>query len=1114
MAKLTTSDLTSLTNETSAVTTINNNFAAADVVSTAASAAAAAAAADDIIFNDVVYITNAASPYTLLTTQTGVLLAIDTSGGAVTVNLPSIASADDGWRISAKKTTGDANFVTFARNGTDTIDGNTSDTITTVGQSKTYVADTDGTPDDWTSVNFGSTLGRTWTDFTYTASGGETSVTGADDDGVVLAYQAGQVKVYLEGLLLDDSDYTATNGTSITGLAALLVGQTLYIEAWDNVMSLGTMAAQNASAVAITGGTLAGITSINAVTPATAQYTTALDTKLGGIEALADVTDATNVTAAGALMDSELTSIASVKALNQGVATTDTPTFAGIITSGNVDGRDVSVDGTKLDGIEAAADVTDSTNVLASLVGQEVVATGFTGTLDGVLGGGTPAAAAVTTLTASGNAAINTTLPTINTVDGALLVGSQGSIMCFSNEVDVGHNFYYNSGWKYRTTDTASQLTMGNSGVPFLFQYTASGTADTAITWSEAGRIDASGNWNFQAKSLTTTGTLSAGATDVTTGSAGTWSASANYDDLIVESSGAGGVSLAVPDASEGIIAISSPSTTGSLGIGLLWKYDTGVGRLFTGKVGATLALEGDNQVPNLTLSGASGSELATFAKTVNVAGSIDGATTGSAQLICDETATATNPTLIPYKSAVTTGVGGTATTVSLISSGVEGLTVSGGATPLATFAGDVNVGDHTQILVDDDLKFIAPSSATGTQDQRIAWWNETEAGIMAMIAVDRTAGTLAPADMVFYTSANVDTAANGGEGDRAEVLRLVSDGAATFAGNVDVTGGLTVTNNTSIQKASTATYSGTAVLEGLELKNTNPTVNAGIAIEFDLGTDAQAAISAVRPSNNNSILYFQTEQGGTLGTVLTLDNAGAATFAGDVNIFGAGNGFSTSSSGLYIDSANQGEIVVDNAGSANAYSRINFAEAGTKKWRIEYDGVSNHLELTENGVAAHLTIADTTGNATFAGTADIANGVYIGGSVAANLLDDYEEGTWTPVLSSATTTTYTTQIGYYTKIGNVVTVNCAFQINSLGDGSTTQLTGLPFTFFGSSSHQGAVGYFTGLATNVLSLGFYGNAGATTVNFMTTNTAGTGATLNPAIFGDGARVQFTMTYTV
>ena len=88
--------------------------------------------------------------------------------------------------------------------------------------------------------------------------------------------------------------------------------------------------------------------------------------KLDGIEAGADVTDATNVAAAGALMDSELTNIAAVKALNQGVATTDTPTFAGLITSGNVDGRDVSADGAKLDGIEAGADVTDATNVTAA----------------------------------------------------------------------------------------------------------------------------------------------------------------------------------------------------------------------------------------------------------------------------------------------------------------------------------------------------------------------------------------------------------------------------------------------------------------------------------------------------------------------------------------------------------------------------------------------------------------------------------------------------------------------------------------------------------------------------------------------------------------------------
>ena len=57
-------------------------------------------------------------------------------------------------------------------------------------------------------------------------------------------------------------------------------------------------------------------------------------TKLDGIEASADVTDTANVTAAGALMDSELTAIASVKALNQGVATSDSPTFTNLTLSG------------------------------------------------------------------------------------------------------------------------------------------------------------------------------------------------------------------------------------------------------------------------------------------------------------------------------------------------------------------------------------------------------------------------------------------------------------------------------------------------------------------------------------------------------------------------------------------------------------------------------------------------------------------------------------------------------------------------------------------------------------------------------------------------------------
>ena len=65
-------------------------------------------------------------------------------------------------------------------------------------------------------------------------------------------------------------------------------------------------------------------------------FTDADHTKLDGIEASADVTDTTNVTAAGALMDSELTDITAVKSLDQGVATTDSPIFAGLTTTADV----------------------------------------------------------------------------------------------------------------------------------------------------------------------------------------------------------------------------------------------------------------------------------------------------------------------------------------------------------------------------------------------------------------------------------------------------------------------------------------------------------------------------------------------------------------------------------------------------------------------------------------------------------------------------------------------------------------------------------------------------------------------------------------------------------
>lgn len=59
--------------------------------------------------------------------------------------------------------------------------------------------------------------------YRYTLSGGETSVSGPDDNGVTLSYLTGKEQVYLNGVLMVRSqDYTATNGTSITGFSPAL----------------------------------------------------------------------------------------------------------------------------------------------------------------------------------------------------------------------------------------------------------------------------------------------------------------------------------------------------------------------------------------------------------------------------------------------------------------------------------------------------------------------------------------------------------------------------------------------------------------------------------------------------------------------------------------------------------------------------------------------------------------------------------------------------------------------------------------------------------------------------------------------------------------------------
>ena len=58
-------------------------------------------------------------------------------------------------------------------------------------------------------------LTLSYTNYVYTATVGQTSFTGTDDNSATLAYTAGAILVFLNGVKLEDEDFTATDGTSI-----------------------------------------------------------------------------------------------------------------------------------------------------------------------------------------------------------------------------------------------------------------------------------------------------------------------------------------------------------------------------------------------------------------------------------------------------------------------------------------------------------------------------------------------------------------------------------------------------------------------------------------------------------------------------------------------------------------------------------------------------------------------------------------------------------------------------------------------------------------------------------------------------------------------------------
>jgi len=88
------------------------------------------------------------------------------------------------------------------------------------------------------------------------------------------------------------------------------------------------------------------------------------------------------------------------------------------------------------------------------------------------------------------------------------------------------------------------------------------------------------------------------------------------------------------------------------------------------------------------------------------------------------------------------------------------------------------------------------------------------------------------------------------------------------------------------------------------------------------------------------------------------------------------------------------------------------------------------------------------------------SGGLRVGGTAAANTLDDYEEGTWTPTLSGSSSgpsgVNFAIRLGWYTKIGRQVNVSCYVGLTSWSSGPSGNATidGLPFVASNSTTYH------------------------------------------------------------
>ena len=225
---------------------------------------------------------------------------------------------------------------------------------------------------------------------------------------------------------------------------------------------------------------------------------------------------------------------------------------------------------------------------------------------------------------------------------------------------------------------------------------------------------------------------------------------------------------------------------------------------------------------------------------------------------------------------------------------------------------------------------------------------------------------------------------------------------------------------------------------------------------------------------------FYVVFQGKSVGTAThpATQNLTAVdgTFTGNVDIDGTTtiDGLTSSEALDVTTSTHANASVFKSTGNTQIMLQDTDASANDQFWGLQVSGGDFNILTCNDDRASGFS---TPFYIKQAGTIVSSSGIAIGGTGTANTLDDYEEGSFSPIMkgtSSNPTVTYTNQTGRYTKIGNKVTGTINIQWSAFSGGSGTLAISLPFATDAGASYQGVftLGYNNGISVQVNGTGY------------------------------------------